>query len=641
MSIKINIFSIPPFIVSILILLLGSFVYIKNKKASPNKAYLLLCLTVFLWLFSDSIVFSFVKEGQLLNFWTRLVLLGVTFIPVTFYHFVVTLLKLNKHRNILRAIYLIGLLFIFLLFFTNLYISGYNKFFWGYYPKAGAIFYLDLLFYSLLWSAALILLYMGMKSKDISMQQRNKIKYVLVAFFIGGLACIDYIANYGYPVYPFGYIFVFIMLVVFAYAIIRHRLLDIDVILKKTLIFGVLFTAVYTVFIAFTFLGQAFFEQFVTHNRWVSMMPSVLVVTIMLRPLENFLASITDKYLFQKKYDYKSLLKIFTSEVLTVLELDKLINLTKDKLIEIMKIRSCDIVLGDTAMAGEVNIPITVKNETIGTLVLGRKKSDEDYKQDDLDILHPLAKTLGLAISNAKLFEELVKTRAEVAQRDKMATIGTLAAGMAHEIRNPITTIRNFADFLPDKYNDEEFINKFEKLIPREIDRIEGIARSLLEFSSTEDAGSKEDIALDEPVKTVISILEPQYRTTEIKIICNDKEKHFIKGSRAQVQDAFFNILNFILAESQTGSNIIIECAEGEGVTSLFMRNKELFVADHIIKDVFEPISGLYKEKRGFGFNLFVAKQLLERNNATLKINSDKTTGSEFRIDFKSASGRP
>ncbi|MDP3730215.1 MAG: histidine kinase dimerization/phospho-acceptor domain-containing protein [Candidatus Omnitrophota bacterium] len=408
--------------------------------------------------------------------------------------------------------------------------------------------------------------------------------------------------------------------------------MDIEVVMKKTLIFAGIFASVYVIFAFFAFFGQMLFEKFVTSNRWIAMIPSVVVVTIMLKPMENFLINITDRFLFQKKYDYKKLLKIFTSEVLTVLELDKLIKLTEDRLSGIMKLRSCEVTLGAVRSDAELKIPITLHNKAMGTLLLGRKKSDEDYTQDDLDILYPLTKALGIAISNAKLFEELAKTQAEMAQKDKMATIGTLAAGMAHEIRNPITTIRNFADYLPERYDDRDFMDKFDKLIPREIDRIESIARSLLEFSSTEDIVKDEEFSIDDPIKTVISLLEPQYRTSEIRIVCDFSKKHIVKGSKIRLQDVIFNIMNYVMAETPKGGSIVIRCATGEKELKLYIRSEDLVVADYIIKDVFEPVSGLHREKRGFGFNIFVAKQLIEKGGGMLTILSDRSTGSEFCI---------
>ena len=63
------------------------------------------------------------------------------------------------------------------------------------------------------------------------------------------------------------------------------------------------------------------------------------------RRIETFLINVTDKYLFQKKYDYKELLKTFTSEVLTVLELDKLVNLTVNNLSDTIKLSSAAVLL--------------------------------------------------------------------------------------------------------------------------------------------------------------------------------------------------------------------------------------------------------------------------------------------------------
>lgn len=632
-GLKVNIFSIPPFILSLLTLIYGLFVYSKNTKESQNKAYLRFALSLFLWLFFASLAFSARDEKQAI-FFCKMVFLGVTFIPITMYDFVAAFLDLKNKNTSIRYLYFIGTLMVVILFSTSLYISDARRFFWGYYPKAGPFHMLDVALFVSLYSYLLFLLYKGMKNYTYSANKRMQIKYVLIAFLVALFAGMDFIPNYGYEIYPFGYLLIFIMFCIISYAIVRHRLLDIEVVVRKTLIFGGLFTVVYAVFGFFALLGQTFFEKFVTQNRWISIIPSVLVVTVMLRPLENFLIGITDRYLFQKKYDYRELIKVFTSEVLTVLELDKLIRLTKERLAEIMKLKSCDIALGGTAEEAELKLPIDVDNKVIGTLLLGKKKSDEAYTQEDIDILQPLTRTLGIAISNAKLFDELVKAQAEVAQKDKMATIGTLAAGMAHEIRNPITTIRNFADYLPERRGDSAFMEKFNKLIPREIDRVEGIARSLLEFSAAEDTDGSEEFAIDEPMRTVIDLLEPQYRTSEIKIVCDHKDRYVIKGSRIQMQDAFFNIMNYALAEMQKGGKISIECLSSEGRMGLSIRAEDLFVADHVIKDVFEPVSGMYKEKRGFGFNLFVAKQLLEKNNAALKIISDKAKGSEFRIEF-------
>ena len=638
-----NIHSLLTLIVGVLIFLLGIFVLSKNKNSSVNRSFFLFALALCFWLFFYFNLYLKTSYQDAL-IWAKLATSVVVFIPITFYQFVINFLNLRKEKKVLILLYLWSILFLVLLFKTNLVIKGVKLYYWGYFGIGGPVLNVYAFVYLALLVRISIALLKESKNPNISINRFNQVKYLLIGFIFALIGGVDFIPTFGREVYTIGYVMTFILFLISGYTIVRHQLMDIELIIKKTLVFTGLLASVFAILVLPTLLIQEYiFRGASASGKLMGLALSGAIIILSLRKIEDFLINVTDKYLFQKKYDYKELLKTFTTEVLTVLELDKLIWLTKDRLMRIMKLESCEFVdsIADVKTEAVLKLPILMNDQTVGVLLLGNKKSDEDYTQEDLDILQPLAKTLGIAISNARLFEELTKTQAEAAQKDKMATIGTLAAGMAHEIRNPITTIRNFADFLPDKYNDIEFINKFERLIPREIDRIESIARSLLEFSSAEDTGGQEEFAIYEPVRTVIAILEPQYRTSEINIVCDPGERYFVRGNKIQLQDAFFNILNYVLAESQKGSRVFIECMKKDGTLSLFVRNKDLIIADHIIKDVFEPVSGLYKEKRGFGFNLFIAKQLIERNNGKLKINSNKTNGSEFRVDFKCTSEQP
>lgn len=442
--------------------------------------------------------------------------------------------------------------------------------------------------------------------------------------------------------------------------------MEMEVIIKKALVFAGLFAFVYAVFIR------------------IAMLPSILIVIFTLKPLEQFLVNITSRFFIQKRYDYKELLKTFTTQVLTVLDLAQLVHLTVDKLVDIIKLDSCGILLFDEykrefsvvascnikgsntisigygtisqfltkkrefllrtelAEAGEdlnaqLLIPLALHNDVIGLLALGKKKSGSPYTQDDFDILLPLAKTLAITISNARLFEDLTRTRANIAQKEKMATIGTLAAGIAHEIRNPLTTIRTFADYLPERYIDRYFIDKFNRLIPQEVDRIDNIAQSLLEFSGNEELTKEEEVDLVNAIRVVLSLLEPQYRFSDVAIDFAVKDKATILANKRQIQDAFFNIMKYIVSETPKNSCISINIEEGVRGPKVSIKDKGLEIAGYILKELFEPVSKLYREKRGFGFDLFIAKQLLEKNNGAFAISLDKETGTEFIIDFNPA----
>ena len=131
-----------------------------------------------------------------------------------------------------------------------------------------------------------------------------------------------------------------------AYAIVRHQLMDIEVIIKKTLVFAGLLASVFTMLVLPTLLIQEYILRTAGQTgRLIGLTISGVIIILTMRRIENFLINVTDRYLFQKKYDYKELLKTFTAEVLTVLDLDKLVNLTVDKLVDIIKLSSSAVLL--------------------------------------------------------------------------------------------------------------------------------------------------------------------------------------------------------------------------------------------------------------------------------------------------------
>ncbi|MCK5450741.1 MAG: hypothetical protein KAI70_03120, partial [Candidatus Omnitrophica bacterium] len=126
--------------------------------------------------------------------------------------------------------------------------------------------------------------------------QRIQLKYILSATIVMYVAGASYyLFVYNFKVWPFADIFVVLSNLVITYAILRHQLMDIEVIIKKTLVFAGLFAVSYGVFAGFAYLGSVLFEN-VVQNRWIAMIPSVAIVVLLLRPLENLLRNVTDRY---------------------------------------------------------------------------------------------------------------------------------------------------------------------------------------------------------------------------------------------------------------------------------------------------------------------------------------------------------
>ena len=131
----INPHSIPSFFGAILVIGLGILVYVKNKSGYPNKIFFLLTISLFIWLLSESILYS-IKNEQAAIVISKCVYIGVTAIPLINYFLSLSFLRLKVSKSLtlyFLSLYLIALFFIFK---TDFVLSGINKYFWGYYGRA-------------------------------------------------------------------------------------------------------------------------------------------------------------------------------------------------------------------------------------------------------------------------------------------------------------------------------------------------------------------------------------------------------------------------------------------------------------------------------------------------------------------------
>ncbi len=532
-----NLYPMPTFLGSLWSLVLGLMVIFRSRQARVNKVFFLLCFAIFIWLISYTIAY-FTTNAKIAAIFCRLACTAVIFVNPLFYDFAVSYLKNEKERKFVTLSYIVTFLMTPLFLFTHIFLNEPYKYYWGYYSRAGVFHPLYLVIFFVIFLRGIYLWFRAFINRNtLPAIENNRIKYLFVVTILIMIAGSDYIQKYGIEIYPFGWIFVVLYSTVAFMAILRYQLLDIEVIIRRAAVFAGLFAFVYAVFAGMAYLTQLIFQNIIGLNRWIAMIPSVLIVIFTLRPLERFLINITDKFLFQKKYDYKELLKTFTGEVLTVLDLSKLVNLTTGNLSRIIHLESCTVLIYDKdkdnypvlaslglkepnqifdknthlvnyllrthhyllkdktisnlrdagtvkedlkKLNAELALPIILHDDLMGILALGRKKSGEDFTQDDLDILLPLSQTLAVAISNAQLFMELIKSETK---SEKMKAVATLAAGMAHEIKNPLTAIKTYAAFMPKYYSDKDFIDKFNSIVPESVNRIDRIVKDVLAFS--------------------------------------------------------------------------------------------------------------------------------------------------------------
>lgn len=341
-----NVFSLLGIVVALNCLVLA-FIIMRSASSRLHKVWLVNNVSIAIWGFGCFLAGLSFDRSQALISW-KIAHVGGLMISVFFYHLVYILCGLKK-RLMLALAYIQVAVVQILNIATPFFLSGIKTEYGIYYPQiSGPVYPVAFsvwLFFALLGGYELLRFY-----RKQSGPKRTQSLYLIVGYtlgFIGGCIVLAPIYNVRI-VYPAGNLMIIIYTIMVTYAIFRHQLLDIEVIIKKTLVFAGLLASIFAILVLPTLLIQEYILRSAgLPARLFGLTLSGIIIIVSLRRIENFLINITDKYLFQKKYDYKELLKTFTAEVLTVINLDRLLNLTVEKLTDIVKVNSCAVLLLD------------------------------------------------------------------------------------------------------------------------------------------------------------------------------------------------------------------------------------------------------------------------------------------------------
>ncbi len=662
------------------------FVFSKNHKSRINQTFCFFAFSVagwglsyFLWLITD--------KSYLAEFYLRTLMVFVIFIPTTFTHFVLTLLKID-HKRINFTNYLIS---------AVLAVTAYTQYFaydlepyliFPYWLRAGPLFYVHAVhFFACAIYSHFLMLHALKGRKGV---HRNQILYVLLGTGIGfSGGALNYLTWSRIPVPPFLNPLVSVYVAAVAYSIIRHQLMDIEVVIKKFVVFATLFGAVYGVFVSVTMLTQEFIP-----NKWVGYLISAVIITLAHGPLKSWLVNVTDKFLFQKKYNPLRMIHDFSEAVLTELDLNRIVKQTLDILSEALRIDSCAIFfpnkegskfilkesrgiqgseislsdkseliskLGSASIVTEQTaemkqlgvvlcVGVSIRKDLIAVLALGTKKSDEDYTQEDTEVLSILADALGVAITNASAYEDL-------RHKANLVTMGTLAAGIRHDIAKPIGGVSplaaeylvrlkkgNFADPV-------KMLNEGGDLIEQCCDTFQKV----LDISETYVARPKEKekpvlLNVSEQVDAAVGLLQQKIGKngiTIVKRIPDDLPKVlFDRDYIAQILDNIIsNAIDAIVSAKRSNeeSIIIVSAKEIENRTlnvRLEIKDTGTGIPEKIKEKIFKAWFTT-KGKDGTGLGLFLVSDLVLRGGGTIEAESEEGKGTTFILGLKGVRKSP
>ncbi len=343
-----NLYAIPPGITGFLLLCLSLFVLSHNRRSKIHILLSMFCFSMSWWLYGYTNMYLS-DSPTIALFWARVGFIGIAFIPILTFHFILAFLE--KEKKIFLYLLYLSTIPALIGNWTPLIYKSVNKHIWGYYPTAGPLYFLFVTLFGISFLSGIFLLYNDLSSLRCK-QNKGKyqqVKFVFFGFLIGCFGIVDYVVKFGIDIYPFGYIAAFAFASSIAYAILKYRLLDIEVIIRRTLVFAGLFSFAFAVFAFSTFLTQELLSAYLSGRsaRILSMIISVSLIVISYDPLRNFLINLTDRFLFQKKYDYRKLLRDASAGISQIKSLRQLLSLVTHFVTMRIRVRNAAILIHD------------------------------------------------------------------------------------------------------------------------------------------------------------------------------------------------------------------------------------------------------------------------------------------------------
>jgi len=681
-------------IMGLIYLGVGLFIILRKPDDGRATIFYLLSLCLLLYLSPESALTG--KEGLALL--DRAVSLLFLWIPPLFLHFFLIFPRpkrlVNRFQWILPVLYVPSLIFFGVFLFIPYEMPGVNNLhavLRGVYLTLGLI--------------ALIHSYEQTETPALKKQTGlivwgaifGVLPYLVYSFIYPYLAAQSrMIGEHSFlPLIYGSFIFMGAVPLAIAYSILRHRLFDIDVIIRKGIVYTVITVFVVGLYLFVVgYLGSRVKEVMGIDSSYITI-AFTLAVALLFNPLKVRLQRTIDRVFYRERYNYSQVLLEMTEKLNLMIDLDELLVFYTDCVVDMMKLTGAAILIHDAerekftvrysrgyaeeiipaiafhegsdfflwlasgapldlsglerekryrALSEEekhqINVlrpvlilPFTVGGKLIGWASLSEKRSGELFSQEDIRLLATVSRQAAIAVENARTYEDLRKTHEKLMRTERLAIVGEMAARIAHEVRNPLASIKMNIQILQRKTklphpDDEEYFD----ITGKEIERLNTVMREILDYAKPVTLNLQYG-SLNRLVRETLHQVFPESRRDGI-VVVNDLEEDLPEFSfdAGKIKQVILNLLlNAIDAVGSEGTITFQTRLEEHGDTTkvrIDITNTGKGMDEEVARRIFEPF---YTTKaKGVGLGLANAKRYVEEHGGEVLVH----TGSEGPTTF-------
>ena len=745
-----NPYAVPVLITGFFAIAMGVFVFRKNPSNRKNRNFFFLMLFIFLWLFFASINY-FSNNPDVALFWYKYFAYNAALLISSLLYFFNISWSDVLYKKQKKTAWLFLLFFSFMAILNlhpSLMVVGTKLHFYGYYVVFDTLGVIGFIVWCVPLVTALLNLFYVLKTEK-SESFRKQTKLMIAGYLIGYTGAVDFFPAIfkNIEIYASGYISIFVLIVFLSYAFIRYKLMDIETVLHKTAAWIILSASMGAGIFVVLLVSYEWIKRFGVFGETLFLLGVVYFFYLCRKTIQPTI----DRFFRRKKYEYQETLVKITEEAARSIYTDELIEkvckcvynvlyprrlcvllntergfvLTgciehgeykktaerpvvlslEDPLVEWVKkhkrVIQRDQLDKDPSYQkikksakwfiendAEMLVPLLLKDNVVGFLVLGKKESLKKYTFDDLRLLENLGRNIGSVLNNTLLHEKIIererglrkKIESEVQKRTKELQESKLAllnmmedvdeankklleaqeklqrsyeelkrvdekkdefiSIAAHELKTPITAIHGFSQLLQnDKIiENKEMRKKFLKIIDKETKRLGNLVTDILDLSRI-DLGT---IKFNYQKVDLYEVLESIKREANVLIregleINYEIEKGLPKiiTDRERLVQILLNLINNAVKYTPKGKITVGVKKEGAFI-HFYVKDTGIGIAKAQREKIFERFyqidSSYTRKKGGTGLGLSLCKEFVERLGGRIWVESKLRKGSTFHF---------
>lgn len=219
--------------------------------------------------------------------------------------------------------------------------------------------------------------------------------------------------------------------------------------------------------------------------------------------------------------------------------------------------------------------------------------------------------------------------RLQLEHSHKMSLVGQIAAGMAHEIKNPLASIKGAVEILCEDGTSEEDKAEFQAIVLKEVKRINASVTDFLEFARPSET-TLAVLNLADVVRSSLKQIQPQALRRDIRIISHVEDPVIVMADEERIHQVMLNLLLNAVDASPDESNVTISLGTEESDARITIEDSGNGISEENVSKIFEPF--FTTKSTGTGLGLAIAKSIVERHKGCIKLENNTSRGARAEI---------